>query len=101
MVSVKPRIHVLPDFDKKSPPMPRYVCHDRYYIQGFGDTPNLAYCDWAIKEARRTLIPRKGLWAKDGVLQWYRNGCPTIRSYIDCRQIIGYNPDLDKLILRG
>lgn len=76
-------------------------CHDRFYIVAYGATPLLAYNAWRSRESRRTRISRHGLWNKQSVMDWYRRGCPTIRSYIYGKQIVSYDVATDQLVLRG
>lgn len=87
----------------------KYRCHDNYFINGFGNTPLEAYNDWKRKESQRTIICRTtiirghkvGWWARKGALDWWGRGCPTIRYYIGNKQVVGFLPDTDELVLRG
>lgn len=76
-------------------------CHDDYFISGYGDTPRKAYDDWRDKESRRSRVPRYGIWNRQDCVRWYNEGCRTIRSYIGSKQIVGYIPQTDELVLRG
>lgn len=86
-----------------------WSCHDDYYTTGFGRTPALAYLDWMQRHLTVTRIPRTiinngskvGYWNRKAAYRWWAEGCKPIRSYIGRRQIIGYDPATDELILRG
>jgi hypothetical protein len=84
----------------------KYICHDDYYVYGFGDTPTAAYKDWKMKATRYTFVSRHGIWNKVSCLMWWREHCPRIRTQMlfpdgTRRHIVGYTPYGDKLIFRG
>jgi len=92
---------------QKNPHGEGWRCHDDFYIFGHGYTPYLAYVDWKIREQKRTRVPRAGVWNKKSCMQWFREGCWVMRSYLGqvggapSKQFFGYDPSTDELILRG
>ena len=82
-----------------------WVCHDDYYIFGFGVTFKEAYLNWEEKSKRLTAIPRKYYRNIRSCMAWWTNGCKRIRTCIaidgEWRYIWGYSPTTDELILRG
>lgn len=60
---------------------------------------------WGLVRATAiSAIPRRGRWNKDDCVEWYRMGCPSVSTYTAdvfgvARQIVGYDPDTDSLIL--
>jgi hypothetical protein len=86
-----------------------WLCHDNYLICAYGYSPYMAYLTWAIRESQRNRVPRRGSWNKKSCMDWYRQGCKTIHFYYTAtlngsrrpRQIFGYDPSTDELILRG
>lgn len=78
-----------------------YVCHNDYYITGRGETPLLAFVDWEHRMDLRSRVARRGVWNMQSCRQWFNAGCKAIRVYLGHRQIFGYDPKTDELILRG
>lgn len=79
----------------------QWLCHNDYYITAQGNTPQEAYHKWVIKMGTLSRIPRKGVWNKPSVNDWYRTGCRTVRSYFGSNRFIGYIPTTDELVLQG
>lgn len=82
-----------------------WVCHDDYYVFGFGATFKEAYLNWDKKSKRFVAIPRKSIWNIESCTEWWLAGCQRIRIGIniegECRFFWGYDPTTDQLILRG
>lgn len=99
---IKPRIGIAVNMFRAGSHLPkRWACHDDYFMVGHGDTPEEAYAEWKIKEARRSRVKRYGIWNRRDCLAWFFNGCKVIRSYLGNQQIVGYDYSTDELILRG
>lgn len=83
----------------------QWICHDDYYVFGYGASVKEAYLNWGKKSKRLVIIPRKSIWNIQSCMEWWLAGCQRMRTGVDiegeCRWIWGYSPTTDELILRG
>lgn len=79
----------------------KWICHNNWFIQGYGNTPKEAYENWCSKTTRYTRIPRRGYWNMQDCRRWYMRNCPRVRSYIGTKLIVAYDPTTDELLLQG
>lgn len=85
-----------------NPPASRYWCRDHATLNSaFGPTATAAYMNWIERDSKRSTMARAGWWNKKDCMQWFNQGCRAMSYYIGNKQIVGYLPRTDELVLRG